>query len=141
MKNTNCSSSTPLSADLRVIGSKSSKDATLALSVIERGAKMITEFFQTIFGSLWNIVLLLAVAALTGAVAQAIVGNYRAGCLASIGIGFLGALLGIWLAGLFHLPEVFTIDVGGISFPIVWALLGAMILLLIFRVPRRRRYY
>ena len=102
---------------------------------------MITEFFETIFGSMWNIILLLAVAAVTGAIAQAVVGSYRTGCLASIGIGFLGALLGIWLAGLFGLPEVFTIDVGGVNFPIVWALLGVMLLLLIFRVPRRRRYY
>jgi uncharacterized membrane protein YeaQ/YmgE (transglycosylase-associated protein family) len=102
---------------------------------------MITEFFETIFGSIWNIILLLAVAAFTGAIAQAVVGRYRAGCLASIGIGFLGALLGIWLAGLLGLPEVFTISAGGVNFPIVWALLSAMILLLIFRVPRRRRYY
>ena len=102
---------------------------------------MITEFFQTIFGSLWNVVLLLAVAAVTGAIAQAVVGSYRAGCLASIGIGFIGALLGIWLAGLLGLPEVFTIDVGGVNFPVVWALLGAMLLLLILRIPRRGRGY
>jgi uncharacterized membrane protein YeaQ/YmgE (transglycosylase-associated protein family) len=98
---------------------------------------MIVEFFQSLFGSIWPIILLLGVAAFTGLIAQAVVGKHRGGCLASIGIGFIGALLGIWLAGVLGLPEVFAIDAGGVSFPIVWAILGAMLLLLLLRTARR----
>jgi uncharacterized membrane protein YeaQ/YmgE (transglycosylase-associated protein family) len=91
---------------------------------------------QTIFSSVWGILLLLAVAALCGAIAQAVAHHWRGGCLASIGIGFIGAVLGIWLAGLLHLPNLFAVNVGGISFPIVYAIFGGLLLLLILRVLR-----
>ncbi len=92
--------------------------------------------FVKIFGSVWNIILLLLVAGLVGAIAQAVAHHHRGGCLASIGIGFIGAVLGFWLAGLLHLPNLFVINVGGVSFPIVYALLGGLLLLLILRIFR-----
>lgn len=92
--------------------------------------------FVKIFGSVWNIILLLVVAGLVGAIAQAVAHHHRGGCLASIGIGFIGAVLGFWLAGLLHLPNLFVINVGGVSFPIVYALLGGLLLLLILRIFR-----
>ncbi len=92
--------------------------------------------FVDMFGSVWSIVLLLAVAALCGLIAQALVGHRRGGCLAAMGIGFVGAVLGIWLAGLLGLPNLFSINVGGTSFPIVYALLGGILLLLILRLLR-----
>jgi uncharacterized membrane protein YeaQ/YmgE (transglycosylase-associated protein family) len=99
---------------------------------------MRSGLFQTLFGSIWPIVLLFTVAAVTGAIAQAVVGRHHGGgCLASIGIGLVGALLGILLASWLGLPEIFSINAGGTSFPVVWALLGAMLLLVILRVARR----
>lgn len=92
--------------------------------------------FISIFNSVWNIILLLAVAALCGAIAQAVAHHRRGGCLASMGIGFIGAVLGLWLAGLLHLPNMFSINVGGVSFPIVYALLGGLLLLLTLRLLR-----
>lgn len=92
--------------------------------------------FGTIFGSVWGILLLLGIAALCGLIAQAVVGKRRGGCLAAMGIGFIGALLGIWLASVLHLPNLFSINAGGTSFPIVYALLGAMVLLLLLRLFR-----
>ncbi len=92
--------------------------------------------FIRIFSSVWNIILLLLVAGLVGAIAQAVAHHRRGGCLASIGIGFIGAVLGFWLAGLLHLPNLFSINVGGVSFPIVYALLGGLLLLLILRLLR-----
>ena len=35
------------------------------------------------------------------------------------------ALLGIWLARLMALPEIFTLSIGGTAFPIIWAILGS----------------
>lgn len=87
-------------------------------------------------GSIINILLLLAVAALCGLIAQAVVGRRRGGCLAAMGIGFIGALLGTWLAGVLHLPELFSINAGGTSFPIIYALLGGMLLLVLLRLLR-----
>lgn len=69
--------------------------------------------------------LLLLVAGLCGAVAQAIVGYSRGGFLVSVALGFIGALLGTWLAGLMGLPELFVVQVGGQAFPIVWSIIGA----------------
>lgn len=92
--------------------------------------------FISIFNSVWNVILLLLVAGLCGAIAEAVAHHHRGGCLASIGIGFIGAVLGFWLAGLLHLPNLFSINVGGVSFPIVYALLGGLLLLLILRIFR-----
>ncbi len=92
--------------------------------------------FIKIFGSVWNIILLVLVAGLVGAIAQAVAHHRRGGCLASIGIGFIGAVLGFWLASWLHLPNLFVINVGGVAFPIVYALLGGLLLLLILRLFR-----
>jgi uncharacterized membrane protein YeaQ/YmgE (transglycosylase-associated protein family) len=48
--------------------------------------------------SLIDFCILLAVAGVCGALGQAISGYSRGGCLVSIAIGFIGALLGIWIA-------------------------------------------
>ena len=88
--------------------------------------------------SVTAILLLLLIAAVCGAAGQALAGYSLGGCLASIGIGLLGALLGMWLAGALGLPEFWTIEVGGKSFPIVWSIIGSMILALVFGLIRRR---
>ncbi len=72
-----------------------------------------------------ELVVLLIVAGVCGSIAQAIVGVSRGGCLVSIALGFIGALLGTWLARAASLPELFTIDVGGQPFPIIWSIIGA----------------
>lgn len=69
--------------------------------------------------------ILLLIAGVCGGIAQSIVGYSRGGCLASIALGFIGALLGVWLSGLLELPELFTIELGGHRYPIVWSIIGA----------------
>ena len=61
----------------------------------------------------WNLVLLLLIAGVCGALGQTITGVSRGGCLVSIALGFIGALVGLWLARLLGLPELFTVSVGG----------------------------
>jgi len=48
--------------------------------------------------SLWSLLILLLVAAICGAIGKAIAGGTRGGCLVSIAVGFIGALLGTWIA-------------------------------------------
>jgi uncharacterized membrane protein YeaQ/YmgE (transglycosylase-associated protein family) len=75
--------------------------------------------------SILEFLLLLLVAGICGGLGQAIAGYSRGGCLVSIVLGFIGALLGIWLARLTGLPELFAVSVGGQSFPIIWSIIGA----------------
>ena len=70
---------------------------------------------------------LLLVAAICGALAQAIAGFSRGGLLVSIAVGFIGALLGMWLQRITGLPEIFTIQVGDTAFPIIWSIIGGVL--------------
>lgn len=69
--------------------------------------------------------LLLLIAGICGGLAQSIAGYSHGGCLTSIALGFVGALLGTWLARLAGLPELFSIQIGNTAFPIVWSIIGA----------------
>lgn len=75
--------------------------------------------------SLIELLVLLLVAGICGAVGKAIVGYFPGGFLASIGVGFVGALLGTWVARLAGVPELFAIRIGTTSFPIIWSILGS----------------
>ena len=70
---------------------------------------------------------LLVIAGVCGSIAQAIVGVSRGGCLVSIALGFVGALLGVWLARTAGLPELFVVHVGDEPFPIIWSIIGAAV--------------
>ncbi len=89
--------------------------------------------------SLTGFIVLLVIAAIAGAIGQAIAGYSAGGCLFTIAIGFVGAYLGSWLAGQLHLPAIFTIVVDGQRFPLVWAIVGAAILALIVGAISRGR--
>lgn len=75
-----------------------------------------------------ELIILLIIAAIAGAVGQALVGYPRGGFLFAIVMGFIGALVGTWLARLLGLPTLLEVDVGGVSFPLLWAILGAALL-------------
>jgi len=87
-----------------------------------------------------GILLLLVIAAVVGALGQGLAGYSVGGCLGSILLGFIGAFLGTWIARQLGLPEIFTITIDGEAFPIVWSILGAAILALLFGLVGRRRY-
>jgi len=90
--------------------------------------------------SVVDLLLLLLVGAICGAIAEMIVGFSPGGFLASVAIGFLGALIGTWLAGRLGLPSVLAVRIGGYTIEILWAILGAIILLLIISFFRRGYY-
>jgi uncharacterized membrane protein YeaQ/YmgE (transglycosylase-associated protein family) len=43
----------------------------------------------------------------------------------SIVLGFIGATVGTYLARLAGLPELFAIQIGDKTFPIIWSIIGA----------------
>lgn len=73
--------------------------------------------------------LLLVIAVVCGGAAQALIGYRRGGCLVSITLGFVGAVIGNWLARVLDLPyDVAYLELGGRRFPIAWSVLGATLL-------------
>ena len=68
---------------------------------------------------------LLIVAAICGSLGMAISGYSRGGCLVAIALGFIGALVGMWLARALALPELLMVEVGEIRFPIIWSIIGS----------------
>jgi uncharacterized membrane protein YeaQ/YmgE (transglycosylase-associated protein family) len=90
-----------------------------------------------------DILILLLIALVAGAIGQAIAGYWAGGLIGSIAVGFIGALLGMWLARALGLPELFAIRVGGQTFPVIWAIIGATLFLAIIRLitwPAHRHY-
>jgi uncharacterized membrane protein YeaQ/YmgE (transglycosylase-associated protein family) len=86
-----------------------------------------------------QILLLLLIAGICGAIGQAITGYSHGGCLVSIALGFIGALLGTWLAGKLGLPELIAIPVGGVHFPIIWSIIGATLFVAVINLISRPR--
>ena len=89
--------------------------------------------------TLTGLLVLLVIAGIVGGLGQAISGYSFGGCLMSILVGFVGAYVGVWLAGQFGLPELFTVSIQGQPFPIVWGIIGSAILSLILGLFTSRR--
>jgi uncharacterized membrane protein YeaQ/YmgE (transglycosylase-associated protein family) len=90
--------------------------------------------------TLIDLLLLLLVAGVCGALGQAIGGFTRGGCLVSIALGFVGALIGMWLARQMGMPELFALHIGGQSFPVIWSIIGsALFVAIIGLISRARR--
>jgi len=88
--------------------------------------------------TLLDLLLLLLVAGVCGSLAQSIAGYSHRGFLTSIALGFVGALLGSWLARAFGLGEVLALHVGGAMFPIVWSIIGAALFVAALHLLRPR---
>lgn len=88
-----------------------------------------------------GILILILVAAVAGAIGQAIAGYSFGGCLVSAAVGFIGALIGAWVAGALGLPEIFVVDVGGWPFPVIYAIIGATLFSIVVGLLTRRRTF
>jgi len=90
--------------------------------------------------TLLDLLLLLLVAGICGSLGLAISGYSRGGCLVSIALGFIGAVLGMWLARKLGLPELFPVQIGTTSFPIVWSIIGSALFVAVITLLTRHRY-
>ena len=88
--------------------------------------------------TLGSVLLLLLVAGVCGSLAQGLTGYSHGGCLVSIALGFVGAILGTWLAHLLGLGEILAIQFGNQSFPIVWSIIGAALFVALLNLISRR---
>jgi len=89
-----------------------------------------------------GLILLIVIAMICGAVGRALGGGARGGLIVSTAIGFIGALLGPWVARQFHLAEPFVLRINGYSFPIMWSIIGgALFVALLHLLSGRRRVW
>lgn len=86
-----------------------------------------------------SLIILLIVAGLAGAIGQWLGGYSRGGCLTSVALGFIGALIGSWAVKQFALPEIYVLKVGHTNFPIIWAIIGAALFVAALGLLTRRR--
>ena len=86
-----------------------------------------------------DFVILAIIAAIAGAIGQALAGYSLGGCVISAVVGYIGALIGFWLSRQLGLPEPLVIDVGGQPFPVVWSIIGSLVFTLIVGLLTRRR--
>ncbi len=91
--------------------------------------------------SLVSLLLLLLIAAVAGSIGQALAGYSMGGCLLSIIVGFIGAVLGLWLARELGLPEPLPIRVGGETFPLLWSIIGSALFAAVIGLLTRRRIW
>ncbi len=89
--------------------------------------------------TLVDFLILLLIAGVCGAIGQAIAGYSRGGCLVSIALGFIGAIVGVWVARNLGLPELFAVRIGGTNFPIIWSILGSALFVAVISLIARSR--
>jgi uncharacterized membrane protein YeaQ/YmgE (transglycosylase-associated protein family) len=85
-----------------------------------------------------GLIVLIIIAAVCGALGRAIAGEVRGGFIVSMVLGFIGALVGPWIAHQLKLAEPFVVHVSGQSFPILWSIIGAAIFVGLIHLISRR---
>lgn len=80
--------------------------------------------------SIFGFLMMLLIASICGGIGQSI-GGYKlgsGGCLMSAVVGFVGAVIGKWIASELNFPQLWTISIDGEPFPIIWSIIGAAFL-------------
>jgi len=85
-----------------------------------------------------GLILLIVIAAVCGAVGKAIAGGARGGLIVSTALGFIGALIGPWIAARLKLPEPFVVHISGHSFQVLWSIIGAALFVALVHLFSRR---
>jgi uncharacterized membrane protein YeaQ/YmgE (transglycosylase-associated protein family) len=87
-----------------------------------------------------GLIVLIVIAAVCGAVGKSLAGGGPGGLVASIALGFIGALFGPWVALQLHLSEPLVLHAGGQPFPIVWSIVGAALFVALLHLMSGRRW-
>ena len=90
--------------------------------------------------TLSGLIVLIVIAAICGAVGKALVGGARGGLITSVALGFIGALFGPWLARQLNLSEPLTLHLSGQTFPIVWSIIGAALVVALLHLVSGPRW-
>jgi uncharacterized membrane protein YeaQ/YmgE (transglycosylase-associated protein family) len=85
-----------------------------------------------------TLLITIVIAAICGAVGKALAGSPRGGLLVSIVLGFVGALLGPWLAHQLKLAEPLLVVVGGHPYGLFWTTIGAAVFVAVLHLFSRK---
>ena len=88
--------------------------------------------------TLFDFLIFLLIAGICGAIAQSLVGYSHGGCLVSIALGLISALLGAWLARAVGVGDVLAVQIGDKTFPVVWSIIGAVLFVAVLSLITRR---
>jgi uncharacterized membrane protein YeaQ/YmgE (transglycosylase-associated protein family) len=86
-----------------------------------------------------GLIVLIVIAAICGAVGKALGGGARGGLIVSVALGFIGALIGPWVAHQLKLSEPITLRMSGESFPIIWSIIGSALFVALLHLMSGRR--
>ncbi len=75
--------------------------------------------------NIFSILFMLLIASIAGAIGANLAGRKKLGCITSIVLGFIGALIGTLIAQALDLPPLIYIRFGNHHFPVIWAVIGA----------------
>jgi len=74
-----------------------------------------------------DILISLIIAGIAGSIARSLSGFSRGGCIISIVVGFVGAMIGSWLSRELQFPDPFVLQIRGTNYNILWTIIGAVI--------------
>jgi uncharacterized membrane protein YeaQ/YmgE (transglycosylase-associated protein family) len=87
-----------------------------------------------------ELIVLAVIAFMCGAIGKALAGGAGGGLLTSVALGFIGALIGPWVARQLNLSEPLTLHWSGHAFPIVWSIIGAALFVALLHLLSGRRW-
>lgn len=88
--------------------------------------------YNSSMGVLADFVALLVVAGICGFIGSQLMGARKTNIALMIILGFVGAIVGKFVYQLFHLPPLWVMHLGGSPFPVIWAVIGSIIVMGIF---------
>ncbi|MDJ0960276.1 MAG: hypothetical protein QNJ88_06430 [Acidimicrobiia bacterium] len=72
-----------------------------------------------------SFIVLLIVASILGSIGAAIAGKKETGCLVSIALGFIGAMLGRWISQQLEFSDIWTLTIRDTEIPVFWTIAGS----------------
>jgi uncharacterized membrane protein YeaQ/YmgE (transglycosylase-associated protein family) len=82
--------------------------------------------FANVFSTIWAVIVWIVVGGIAGAITDRIIQGNRLGCLGNVAVGIVGGLLFAWLLDL-----IFNIQISGVFWTFIAALVGSALLLLV----------
>lgn len=79
--------------------------------------------------------ILLIVAALCGSIGAGLAGYTNKGCLTSIILGLIGALIGTWLSRTLHIPDFLYLQ----RIPVFWSIVGSALFVAVLHLIGGKR--
>ena len=76
-----------------------------------------------------DLLLSIPVAIVCGLIAQLTSRYSRGGCIVHLGVGFLGALVGVVVSRSLNAPQLYNLTIRSVDFPIIYAVIGSVFFL------------